>query len=285
MSKIRSMSITTEGQTEPVEKVEREASEIQAATERWIHLQDQVKGKRWSDCPPEMVADFIKSTAKDVDREFGRNGMSKMIISAAVARFRIDPENLDMRLSCQSADGQGGIEMVLSTEPENLDREEEEFTAVELDVDMSQEDLDSISNKSSTKDVLDAVMKNNKSRKREVFNPLAVGSVEDEQIVQLVRDIEQQLPIVDGNRQENEFDVMFTAAGVLLVWKNAEITNASTSTFSLNGLYNRDEKVYPGLTVKAVCQTQIHDQDLTIDDNEDLVSANISVTKPRKVRP
>lgn len=286
MSRIKSLSITTEGKSEPVKDADQYESELDAATERWEHMREEVKGKRWSQCPPELVADFMKSAARDISRQYGRGAMTQTIISAAVARARIDPENLDMRLACQSADGKGGIEIVLSTHPENTDRDEEEFTAVELDVDMSPDDLDEISSTSSPGDVLKKVMKkDNRPEERKVFDPLEEGNVSDDQILELVRSIEEQLPIVEDQRQENEFDVMLTAAGVLLVWKNAEITNASTTTFSLNGLYNGDTEVYPGLTVKAECQTQIHDSQLKLVEDEELVSAKISVTKPRRNRP
>lgn len=262
MAKIKSKTVRRSGKIERTNELERSASHVQQCIQRWESRQNELKDKPWGQCPEEIVADFVRSVARDVLAEYGPSyAASQMAVAAAVGKYKVSPEGMDMMLSCSVPEKDCGIEMRLTTVPEGV--EDEGQPEVEFALAVKQDELEAL-DKKSVKDIALSLLNNLEGPEpREIFDPLADGSVPDSEILRLVQTIEKELPAGANNADSHELDVLMTAGTVLLTWHQAELRNAETVKLSLGGLTNCGNDVYPGMEVKVSSKIKIYDRKIS----------------------
>lgn len=272
MSKITSETTYMKGPLEPKRQPDENSSPLAACIKRWEHKQDEVKGSRWSQCPADMAADFVRSLSHELILMYGGGeAAAQASMATAISYAQVNPDVLDIRLSCQA--GEAGIDMVMTTGPEGEIHEENVLTLA-----LDENEVSQLSELNSDKEIARALLANVEGvHQREVMDPLSPGGVPDEAILRLIQQVEEQLQIKPGD--DRDMDVLFAAASVMLTWRQGEVRNAAEVNLNLEGLTLRDEDVYPGKCVKVKSKVRMFDNTI----NETLDKATeVEVAWPSK---
>lgn len=220
-TKVSSVRVVRAGNAEgqPLDK----HSHIQACSQRWEHLRDEVRTLKWSECPEEMVADFVKSVTKDLQQMYGDDALSKALQALSCAAFENSDEAVSLSATCsqtgssislnlakktyKQTDPAGTVEMVFHTDAATPDDARQRL----------KEWGDEPSPKQRTP--------------LNVFEDVSAADIRD-----LVRDVEG----VVGNK---EIDVLFSSSFVLQAWDQTERMNASDMNLALERVTRKDKLI------------------------------------------
>lgn len=228
-TKVTSVRTIKSGKIESQQEMFEENSPLKACEERWKPLQKELKSKKWSECPPEMVSDFVRSTSQELDQSYGNRAYEKAFLFLAAAVFE-DNKKTAFYFKIQDDQNQGSYALSLRVESPNQTTDQNPVGSIDFDIKADAKNEKEV--KEALKD-----WAGRPSESRVVFNPLTQAS--DESIVQLIKDIEQVLP-------GSGLDILTSASALLLGWKVAEKWNASTGELSMQGVYVGDKHIRPG---------------------------------------
>lgn len=243
--KPRITSIVQKGiDVQPVSKLKREDSALGACLKKWEHLRDEVKGKLWAQCPPEMAADFARAVARDLVTEYGPGAIAKGGQSIAIAAAERNLDQVEIKGSWLGAGAFFGLRVEFSPDQRDVDAPVEqgvEFSVV----------ADDESDEGDVRDALRDWGKNeDSSRVRMVLDPVA--TLPDEDVAALVSQVEQYFKGDDAT-------ILFSSAGALLMWASMESHNAVDLNLEMAGLTRGDAYVAPGKRVAIVCKATLMD--------------------------
>lgn len=243
-------------------------SPLQLCQDKWEHLRGDVKGKLWSECPPEMVGDFMRAMAQYFVHNFGNDAVMKSLQYVASTVFK-DPSAVGFDLTAAYSGSPASAVLSIKTFPEDkLDHEmsDEPTVAFEISTDADNEE--------AARAALGQWAEEDQPETRMIFDP--IESLPNADIVALVKHIEHNIGTED-------LLVMSASALTLLLWKECEKTNAQTAELTIRGLYEGDKKVRAGEKIVGFMKVEHLDSTLNAhhsdDDNVYSVTSKIGKKK------
>lgn len=267
MSKVTSVTVTKSGNIPA--RSHNEPSALQMCQDKWEHLRADVKGKLWSECPPEMVGDFMRAMSNYFVENFHEDALMKAFQYVGCSVFKTpDCEGFDLTSSYLGS--QANAVLSVKTAPEDkFNSEMGQEPTVTFDI------VTSATTDDGVRSALGEWAEEEEPQTRIVFNPLT--SLPNSDIVSLVKQIEQKVGAED-------LLVMSTAALMLLFWAECERTNAETGELIMRGLSEKNEEVRPGEKVVAGIKVQHLDKSLdTTPVSEDALTYQVT-SKTKKVK-
>lgn len=236
-------------------------SALEACQDKWEHLREDVKGKLWSQCPPEMVGDFMRAMAQYFVHNFHDDAVMKALQFVACSALK-DPQSKCFQVPVSYLGSQASAVLNLTTQPEDkFDSEWTDDHTVTFDV------ATSATTEEGVREELGRWAEEDDPQTRMVFDPLA--SLPNKDIVALVKNIEQKVG-------REDLLVMSTVALTLLLWKECETTNAETAELTIRGLYDGDQTIRPGEKIVAVMTVNHLDNTMDTEASEDLNTYEIT---------
>lgn len=203
--------------------------------DRWEHLRDEVKGKSWAQCPPEMVCDFVRSTAHYFEQLYGEEAVFKSFQHTASGVFS-DPSRTEITLVAAYSGSPASFSVRISPTTETQEDRNGEIGSVEFDVTSDAEGEDDV------REGLRAWAEDEQPITRFVFDPLTQLPVRD--MMALVKHVE-------NNVSTDDLTVLSACAFTLLWWKQHEDMNAEIGELSVSGLSVGDTELRPGEKIVA----------------------------------
>lgn len=230
-------------------------SPLQLCQDKWEHLRGDVKGKLWSECPPEMVGDFMRAMAQYFVHNFHDDAIMKALQFVACSALK-DPQSKGFELPVAYLGSQASAVLSLTTQPEDkLDSELADDHTVTFDV------ATSATTEEEVREELGRWAQEDDPQTRMVFDPL--NALPNKDVVAMVKNIEQKVG-------HEDLLVMSTAALTLLLWKECEQSNAKTAELTIRGLYDGDQTIRPGEKIVAVMTVNHLDNTMDAEVSEDL---------------
>lgn len=261
MSKITAVSVTKSGNI-PARPQNDEPKALQVCQDKWEHLRADVKGKLWSECPPEMVGDFMRAMSHYFLENFHDDALMKAFQYVGCTVFKI-PGFEGFNLNASYLGSQANAVLNVRTAPEDKFNSE-----MVQDPTVTFEIATSATTDDGVRAALGEWAEENEDQTRMVFNPLT--SLPNSDIVLLVKQIEQKVGTED-------LLVMSTAALMLLFWTECEKTNAETGDLIMRGLSEKDEEIRPGEKIIAGIKVQHLDKTLNTNPaSEDLLTYQVT---------
>lgn len=270
-AKLVSLTTRCHGEIEPERDSTAEESPFIPVDAKWKDLKEEVKGKRWSECRPEMVADYVKATAALVELEYGKNTclkMSQMLAGGFMGnwqnscQFKITSKKgpeIALRFFVQPvgfANPEGN--KLEGSEPGEAGQEKAGERTVketaELGFKVSKGEAEEIDQTGAKQALLGYLAE--PGEKRTAFDPLT--ELEDEAWVELARQIENQWQ----NGKVGDIDLLVTAAAVVVTWRYMERHNANDLTNTLGGLTKKGKEIRPGFEAVVKAQAKLYKADL-----------------------
>lgn len=262
MSKVTSVTVTKPGNI-PARPQSDEPSALQVCQDKWEHLRGEVKGKLWSECPPEMVGDFMRAMSEYFVQNFHDDALMKAFQYVCRSVFK-NPDHPGFDLNASYLGSQANVVLSVKTAPEDkLNSEMVQEPKVTFDIATSATTDDGV------RAALGEWAEESEPQTRMTFNPLT--SLPNSDIVALVKQIEQKVGTED-------LVVMSTAALTLLFWVECEYTNAETGKLIIRGLSEQNEEVRPGEKMVASIKVQHLDKALGNTGSEDLLTYQVTST-------
>jgi len=123
------MTIHGDGTPKALQEWDETKSELHAASVRWKHLKQELSGKPWSACPPEVTSDFVLGAARDLLHQYGPQGSLQMAtLMVTSGMFKRFPESLHLELKATTTNGPQYIDLLLMDVPETPENEDHEDT-------------------------------------------------------------------------------------------------------------------------------------------------------------
>lgn len=254
----------------PHREVKEEESHLRAAWIKWKHLKEQVKGKKWAECPADFVADHVRAVAKDLRLQFEEETPSKITSMFSVTLAEKNIEKFELSSSWLS--GNASVSLSFSRHPvTELEIEKEFGTSFVLKL---PPDSDEAAARKALSD-----WSEEPSSARFIFDP--VTQLPDDEVKVLTSMVESQLPA------PSDLDILIGAATALIIWKKMEAVNATDSTFSFEGLSHGENKIWPDQKMVVNAKANLFDQlEQTLIEEGDFVEAIITTpAKPRHRTP
>lgn len=241
MSKITQVKVTKSGNI-PARPQDDGPSAMDLCQDKWEHLREEVKGKLWSQCPPEMVGDFMRAMTSYFVRNFHEDAAMKAMQYVCSSVFK-DPNHPGFDLSASYTGSPAGAVLSVKPQPEDkLDHEMDQEPTVTFDVATSATTDDGV------RAALGEWAEEDTPQTRIVFDPLT--SLPNSDIVALVKQIENTVG-------RDDLLVMATFALTALLWKECEQSNAQTSELTIRGLSEDNQAIRPGEKLVS-CMTVRH---------------------------
>lgn len=230
MSKITSVKVTKSGNI-AARPEEDGPSAMDLCQDKWEHLREDVKGKLWSQCPPEMVGDFMRAMASYFVRNFHEDAAMKALQYVCSSVFK-DPNHTGFDLSTSYAGSPARAVLSVTPQPEDkFDHEMTQEPTVTFDIATSATTDDGV------RAALGQWAEEDTPQTRIVFDPLA--ALPNSDIVALVKQIENKVG-------QDDLLVMATFALTILLWKQCEQSNAQTNELTIRGLSEGNHSIRTG---------------------------------------
>lgn len=247
MSKVTAVKVTKSGNIAARPQSD-EPSALQLCQDKWEHLRADVKDKRWAECPPEMVGDFMRAMAQYFKQNFHDDAVMKALQLVCSSVFK-DLSAKGFELTAHYSGSPASAILSVAPQPEDKTNiEMETGHSVTFDI------ATTATTDAGVRAALGQWAEENTPETRIIFDPLT--SLPNSDIVALVKQVEEKVGTED-------LLVMTTTALTLLLWKEFEKTNAETGEFTIRGLYNGKRDVRPG--EKMVAAMNVRHLDSTLD--------------------
>ncbi len=265
MTKVTSVSTSKPGKIDASPQHDG-PSPLELCQDKWEHLREDVKGKMWSECPPEMVGDFMRAMAQYFVHNFHDDAVMKTLQYVASTVFK-DPNATGFELSATYLGSRASAMLSVKLSPEDkFEREMAEEPTVAFEISTAAD------NEEDVRAALGQWAEEDEPQTRIIFDPIA--SLPNSDIVALVKHIEHSIG-------KEDLLVMSTSALTLLLWQKCEKTNAQTAELTIRGLYEGKNKIRAGEKIVAFMKVEHLDSDLSaqISDNENVYSITSKIGK------
>ncbi len=281
-AKITSIQTTQDGIPTSVERAERESgafvpgrgkmkaqSQMSVAIERWKALQAEVADKKWSQCPDNMVVDFVRAVGDDISAQYGLNAAAKA--AQMVASCLLENGGGAFEIGCQWQEARISANMRMICEPD-----EEEIKA-SSSVSIKIEGVSDGLPKSVQQVLVEISEKNDSARLPAMARLQQLAGLPAAKVVDIVGQLERAVP------KFSDTDILIGAAAFMLGWQKAEENNAATLEMRMRGLTQNDKPAFPGMLVRVKIKAvrpdaalvYAADGELSADEKPFVIEANI----------
>lgn len=265
-TKVTSVRTVTSGKIASKKEMFEEGSPMKVCQAKWKETQKSVQSKKWSECPPEFVGDFVRAMSNEFLLCYEESAAEKSFQFLATSAFE-DNDKQQIKLDGVYLAGNASFQLNLSVEDEKeLDRDP--VGTVQFEVQSKAETEDDV------RDNLNEWASTTEAQTRLIFDP--ISQLPNEDIVRLVKQIEEK---VSGE----DMYVLASAASIMIWWQMCENFNAETGIRSISGLHLGDKLIRPGQVIVGRAKVNLMDENMTLDNAEALSTYTVSSRPARRM--
>ena len=265
-TKVTSVRTVTSGKIASKKEMFEEGSPMKLCQEKWKDIQKSVQSKKWSECPPEFVGDFIRAMSNEFLLCYEEGAAEKSFQFLATSAFE-DNNKQQINLDGVYLAGNASFHLTLSVEDEKSS-DRDPVGTVEFEVQSKAETEDEV------RDHLNEWASTAEAQTRLVFDP--ISQLPDEDIVRLVKQIEEKI-------SGEDMYVLASAASIMIWWQMCENFNAETGVRSISGLHLGDKLIRPGQVIVARAKVNLLDENIQLNHSEDLSTYKVSSRPARRM--